>query len=416
MCKQLRRHGIISLTLGFNVLVSLPTIAASRTFPIVIETGQAARRNRPVTVTLPERVARSVTDQTIRNGGTISGRINGASVTFPACIERTVDGPRLHFVLGRAEAGESHAMTLTLDSKPAEADASFRFVDKPGEYQDCMLGQSNVLRYMYARDESNHLETYKVFHHIYGYHGEPFITKGAGGTYTHHRGMFIGFNKTRVGDKQYDFWHMKPMGTIQKHLGFADTALANPIVGRQTAQIGWITPDGNKVIEEDRTLAAYWQPPGQSLFDIDITLRSKAGTIRLDGDLQHAGFQVRAAQEIHDNRAKSVYYIPTGSTRGKDDDVKGAWAACTFKLAGHPYVVMYLTHPANPHRDTAVLSTRDYARLGEFFPTDLVEKQPLRMRYRVIVMDTDRHGKVSAERVQGKYDDYTQPVNVTFGD
>ena len=409
-----RFRRIVGSVLVVGALSPVPIVAGGPSFPIVIETGQAARRNRPVSVRLPDRIARTVTDGVMAEGGAISGNVNGKSVTYPACFEKTADGTLLRFVLQRAEANETHTLTLNLGHGSKHFAETFRFADKKGDYLDCFLGKVGVTRYMYARDETRHLDTYKVYHHIYGYHGEPFLTKGAGGTYTHHRGMFIGFNKTRIGDRSYDFWHMKPEGTVQKHRRFADDGLANPVVGRRTAMIDWITPDGKTVIQERRTTAAFWQPPGQSLLDIDIELHSKAGTIRLDGDLQHAGFQVRAAQEVHDNRDKTVYYIPKGSTRGKKDDVKGAWAACTYRLAGHPYVVMYLSHPSNPHRDQAVLSTRNYARLGEFFPTDLLESKPLRMRYRVIIMDTDRHGKVSVERVQGKYNDYTKPVKVAF--
>ena len=75
---------------------------------------------------------------------------------------------------------------------------------------------------------------------------------------------------------------------------------------------------------------------------------------------------------------------------------------------------MYFSHPSNPHRDTAILSTRQYARFGEYFATDLIEGQPLRLKYRVIVMDTDRHGAVSTPRVQSKFEDYITPVKVSF--
>ena len=35
------------------------------------------------------------------------------------------------------------------------------------------------------------------------------ITKGAGGTLPHHRGIYIGWNGIKVGGNSYDRWHMK---------------------------------------------------------------------------------------------------------------------------------------------------------------------------------------------------------------
>ncbi len=385
--------------------------ARGHEFAIRVETGAATRRNTPVAVKLPGRVAEGVRETA--KGAWIGGTVDGQSVRYPAQFERTDDGVVLRFVLRRAEAGRTLDLRLHTHG-PESAGPVFSFDDRSVEYVDLRLGDNGVLRYMNARDEARHFETYKVYHHIFGYHDEPFITKGPVPTYPHHRGMFIGWNHTRIGDQEVDFWHMKPKGTIQKHRGFASNELAGAVVGRRTALIDWITPDGRTVIEERRTVAAFWQPAAQSLFDVDIELRSRAGRIRLEGDPQHAGFQVRADQEVFENQKETVYTVPEGSDYKKNVTATGPWVASTFKVKGHPYAVMYFSHPSNPHRDTAVMSTRQYARFGEYFATDLIEGRPLHLKYRVIVMDTDRHGVLSTPRVQSKFEDYITPVKVSF--
>lgn len=405
-----------ALAAALAVAIVAPTTrAGDHPFPFVLETGKAARRNRPVHVALPPALATKLPADLPATAAWIDGTVNGKSVTWPAQIERTGRGAILHFVLRRAEANETHRLTLHVDPDRTASPGSpiFRFDDKKGEHLDLMLGDAGVLRHMYARDEARHDETYKVFTHIYGYHGEPYITKGPGGKYTHHRGMFIGWNRATVGDTRYDFWHMKPKGTLQTHAGF-DHELAGPALGRFTDRIDWTTAEGKTAIQERRTIAAAWQPPGQSLFDIEIELRSKAGTIRLEGDPQHAGFQVRAVQAVHDHAEDTLYFHPEGSEVKKNVVASGDWVTCTFELAGHPYAVMYFSHPSNPHRDTAILSIRQYARFGEYFPTDLEEGKPLHLKYRVVVMDMDRHGAMSPERIQAKYHDYIHPVKVMF--
>ena len=64
---------------------------------------------------------------------------------------------------------------------------------------------------MYAHDVSTperRLETYKPYLHVFDADGTAPITKGAGGDFTHHRGIFIGWNKISVGGKTMDRWHM----------------------------------------------------------------------------------------------------------------------------------------------------------------------------------------------------------------
>ena len=76
-----------------------------------------------------------------------------------------------------------------------------------------MVSDGKVLvRYMYEHDTSTpekHHETYKPYLHVFDTEGKKPITKGAGGQFTHHRGIFIGWSKTKANGKSYDRWHMK---------------------------------------------------------------------------------------------------------------------------------------------------------------------------------------------------------------
>ena len=79
--------------------------------------------------------------------------------------------------------------------------SGFQFQNKEGLYTDVLYEDRPVMRYMYESLDTSSPErigeTYKVYHHVYeeAPTGERFVTKGPGGLFPHHRGLFYGFNK-----------------------------------------------------------------------------------------------------------------------------------------------------------------------------------------------------------------------------
>ncbi len=280
----------------------------------------------------------------------------------------------------------------------------FRWVDHPESgTADLMLGDAPVIRYMYAfdtsTDERQH-ETYKVFHHVFGPGSENVITKGPGGKYTHHRGLFIGWNKTSFGDQTLDFWHCKN-GAHLRHVRFLDQT-ADRQHGSMTAEIHWNDAESNPVITELRTVSVTRGPetngPDTSWqIDWKTSLTSHRGTIELSGDRQHAGFQYRAAQHVADvNGAR--YIRPAGFPEQSEAfqvNDKGnppahidlGWFAMTYELDGQQYTVEYFEDADLPK--PSLFSERPYGRFGAFFKTTLESDQPFEMRYRLIVTSGD---------------------------
>ena len=91
----------------------------------------------------------------------------------------------------------------------ADFAGGFEWVDRAGEgTADLMYDGKPVLRYMYAFDRSTPqrtTETFKVFHHLFGPGTEDLITNGAGaGLYPHHRGLFVGWRRTRFEGGEID--------------------------------------------------------------------------------------------------------------------------------------------------------------------------------------------------------------------
>ncbi len=262
----------------------------------------------------------------------------------------------------------------------------FTFSEAPGEMILSGDGKPWLATQIKPYDAANDEETYKVFTHIYDFAGEAPITKGAGGKYTHHRGMFIGWNKTITRDKTWDTWHMK--GNHQAHEAWlSKDAGADKAV--QTEQISWMTSEGMPLIEEVRTITATAGANGLRIFDFKSTLTSKAGPIQLRGDLQHAGMHVRMDNEVVSHEDTTHYTLPEGAEELDDDKVVGAWWVCCSPVVRDTrYWILHMTAPETPG-GVPVYSIRRYARFGAFFEPDLEEGKPLALRFRIVVSDKE---------------------------
>ena len=294
-------------------------------------------------------------------------------------------------------------------------ESGFRWVDSAPGQTDLMYGPSPVLRYMHAYDDSSSdavHDTYKVFHHVFGPQSGKIITKGAGGKYTHHRGLYVGWNKTQTPDGEFDFWHCKN-GAHLRHVKFLSKD-GDQNSGRMVAEIHWNNASGEPVIRELRSVTVkVIEISGARAWQIDWSTRleSRRGDIQLRGDRQHAGFQFRAAQAVAD--ANSARFIrPQGfpeqaeafQVGDKGDPpahINLHWFAMIYPLEQSSYTVEYLESPGQPQ--PSLYSERPYGRFGAFYKADLTTEQPLEMTYRVIVSE----GAASTrEQIQQRYDDF----------
>lgn len=328
----------------------------------------------------------------------------GASV--PGQIVPLEDGKaELWWILPGIKVGESQEWTA-ITSKSIRAKA-FSFKDTPGETLDLMLGDRAVTRYMYAYDQSTperaH-ETYKVYHHVFDAAGENVITKGQGGKYTHHRGIFTGWNKLTFEGEQFDLWHMKEVEmTHQKHLEL----VGGPVLGRSTALIHWNDKNDKAIVSEERTITVYRQEaPNIVLLDFNNRLTALRGDVDLNGDPEHAGVQYRphnqVAERAADKETAVLYRFNTENPNLKTEkDLP--WAAMAYTLDDKRYSVQHMNHPDNP-KDTLYSAYRDYGRFGAFFKTTIKKGETLELRYRIRVDErampsTDALNRAAAEFV-----------------
>lgn len=239
-----------------------------------------------------------------------------------------------------------------------------------------------VGRYMHAHDTSTPAlrhDTYKPYLHVFDAQGRAPITKGPGGLFTHHRGIFIGWNKIGCDGKNFDRWHMS--GGEQVHQAFS-ARQADADHATFTSVVHWNDNGGKPLLAEARRMTFRRPPaPAYALIDFESTLTALAGDITLDGDPEHAGIQFRPADTLDKSRTSYVY---AGADVNPHKATDLAWIGETFWLDGQSYSVVQMNHPDNP-AGTRISAYRDYGRFG-MFPTATIRAGETRtFRYRFLV-------------------------------
>ena len=280
------------------------------------------------------------------------------------------------------------------------------------------------MKYMYApldeTSEESRGKTYKVYHHVYSPNGEELVTKGPGGKFPHHRGLFYGFNRISYDGKKADTWHCRN-GAFQSHKESVEL-LDGPLFGRNQVVIDWNGMDGKPFAREHREMTAMKIGEG-TLIEFNSHLESLGADIRLDGDPQHAGFQFRASQRVPDETAAKTFYIrPDGkgqpgkfrnwSAKKNETEqnlahVNLPWNALNFWIGENNYTCCYLDLDSNPKESR--FSERDYGRFGSYFEYDMTPEKPLNLRYRIWLQE----GEMTVEEIDAMQKAFQSPAATT---
>lgn len=251
-------------------------------------------------------------------------------------------------------------------------------------------------------------ETYKVYTHLINFEGTQPITKGPGGKYPHHRGLFIGWKDTMVNGTDYDTWHMT--NSYQQIVRVGSTGKPN----EDSMRIDWRDMGGKTLIEETRKLEAKLDED-RRVIDFSSVLTAVDTKIELKGDLQHAGMHVRMAQEVADRDEKeskaktsspesTTYVLPEGAQSLPDDKVTGAWwVCCSCVVEGKRYWILHMSPPSTPG-GVPVYSIRKYARFGSFFEPTLEPKKPLDLHFRIVLSEKP----LDQKKCQALYDAFAK--------
>ncbi|MFM8891037.1 MAG: DUF6807 family protein [Planctomycetia bacterium] len=390
---------------------------------IRVEAGTVDRSGLPVragvTASAAEHCGRDgVVRLKLPDGSHVIGQVVPRGLLAPtSAAPDATTGSDVVFVLPTVAAGTA----VDLVAEPAAtADAAPRLEWHDRDHAaELTSGGRPLLRYeMPAYDpssESVRVKTYKPFHHVFDAESGTQLTKGDGGGYTHHRGIFFGYNRITHGPdrgRTSDCWHCSGRSR-QEHRRVLEQA-GGPVAGVQRVAIDWIGSEGMRILGEIREIDAVPVAAG-TVIDFSSRLASEE-PVRLDGDPQHAGVHFRASNEVHDATKSQTYYLRPGTKAAPGDYrnwpadktyVDAPWHAGSFVVGGRRFTVLRVNRPANPGE--ARMSERDYGRFGSYFEYDLMADRPLEVGYRFWVqpgeMTLDDAARIAA--------DYAVPAKVT---
>jgi hypothetical protein len=403
-----------------TVLIVPVMNAAPVTFEITVGAEKHDRANVPVRrdFTVPKGADTVHATLLDADGKFIPCQVTG--ISLDADVPGAARGlAELHFILPKMKAGKTAKFKAIVDTEsPVKAKGSFTWHDTKGESAELRLNDKPVLRYMYkALDDSSKDKrdaTFKVYHHLFDPTGTRLVSKGeTTGLYPHHRGIFYGFKTvTYDGNKVVDIWHCTGE-TYQGHEKVISEE-TGPVLGRHRVLIGWHGKDKELFANEERELTVY-NVPGGRLVEFTSRLTPVKGTVKLDGDPQHSGFHFRAHNDVNDKKNETYFLRPSGlGKKGEErnwpaqkEQVDLPWDAMSFVLGDKRYTVAYLDKPTNPKE--ARYSERTYGRFGSYFVTEVTDKKPLTVNYRLWLQE----GEMKKADVEALSADFVDPVAVT---
>ena len=392
-------------------------------FRLDVRAGKHDRTQTPLVASVPLPAAK------IAASGVVLTDANGkrlpAQLTASSLLKSKNARAELHWVLPALKANTSTHFTATIQSRAGKTQpprSGFSWKNSPGRYTDVLHGDRPIVRYMYKaydNDPTKRDLDNKPFHHVFDPAGTRLLTKGTGGLYTHHQGLFYGFTRCTFPGGKCNTWYCHE-GEHELHRKVLAEE-AGPVVARHRTEIDWNDLEGKPFCRENRELAVF-AVAGGTLIEWSSRLWSVRGTVTLDGDAQHAGFQFRAADEVAQRqKEKLVYYLrpdgkdEPGATRnpvkgkGAEDPVNKPmvnmpWNVMSFVLGPQRYSAVYIDSPRNPKPSFA--SERAYGRFGGWFGAQtLVEgKQPIELIYRVWVQRGEMTG-ADANRLSADFAD-----------
>lgn len=431
------RRFALSVAIAFVALLLSRQFAAADVikFQLTVEAGKYDRVNTPVMVPIfvpePFDLRKTSIQLVMPDGHVIEGQLTPTGLEIVSASTRTEPNAQLHFILPNLKAGATLQLAGRLS--PAEFKPPlFGWVDDHKGRIKLFWEDKPVMDYMDApydnSTKANRDRTFKVYDHLYDPDdGKRLVTKGPGGLYTHHRGLFYGFQRVSYGPNgatKVNIWECP--NAHQSHEGVL-SSVAGTVLARHLLAIDWHGPEkstgpaGPVFAHEQREMTVYHVPGGTMIDFVSLLRTAEVGPVHLDGDPQHAGFHFRAAQEVASKTHKETIYIrpdgvgKPGETRNwaappkKSDPncVDLPWKGMSFVLGNQRYTAAILDRPDNPK--PARFSERDYGRFGSYFSYDLTKDHPLLVRYRFWL----QRGQATPEQIAALDNNFVEPVKVT---
>jgi len=292
-----------------NAMVVLLSGLAAQDFQVELKGPAKIAAGTPVQIAIPAGI--NVKSKTCLLSGAGTTNLLGQVVEKFSADLTAKDNQQYLVVVMPALSIPDNGATLAgtwLASDAKSSSPSFSFEDKNSELSQVTLEGKPVLQFVHPvlKDGKEREASYKPFHHLFDNSG-ALVTKGAGGQFTHHRGIFLGFSKVTYGNNvKVDIWHCRD----DTHQAFQKVLLreSGPVLASEKDQIAWNGKNKETFAVEERQLIVYKVPGGQ-LVEFQSVVRTTGGPVLLDGDPQHAGFHFRASNDVAEKTSKETIYL-----------------------------------------------------------------------------------------------------------
>jgi hypothetical protein len=238
------------------------------------------------------------------------------------------------------------------------------------------------------------------------------VLRDAPHDHLHHHGVMLAMRVEGI-----DFWVERPGAGSRVDRGLSDITVEHRGGAERvhfTQRLDWTLPDGDVVLQEQRTLAVYARDDlpatlveWRSVLSVPVRERILAPAATLDG-VEYHGLGVRFVQSMDEIGTFANASGAGGSGAegaAATNNVRSPWCAYTAEAGGQPVTVVVFDHPRNTRHPATwftMISPFSYitATLGlHNEPLIVRADRPLSLRYGVAVWD----GRPDPVRIDGLY-------------
>ena len=416
-------------------IVAGPSEAIDGPAPILsVSAGRFDRLDTPVRLDLgPDQAPEPVLRAADKSGLLLARELRDDEPTgdpLPIQVERIGDGPeapiRLSMILaGPTPSGSSRRFEIIGMPESWLAPTSWAFRETADGHLELSIDDAPVFRYTMRPvsdpDHPNQNQPRDAYiHPAYAPSGAVITGDYSKESHPHHRGFFLAYTKTEVGDLHPDFWNIQN-GSGKVRFDRLGAVHAGPVTARFTADHRWeaARPDADPVV----VLRETWEVeaidvPGVPYRQIDLTSTQRANESPMVlPPYRYGGMAYRGPDSFF---PKGVLDVLTseGLDRVRGDQKPARWVDLTGPVAdgSDTYAgAAILDHPTNLHHPTPARIHPATLPFFCFVPSHdatvtIGVDAPIVFRYRILIHD----GHPDAGLDERLWRDFAEPPTATL--
>lgn len=378
-----------------------------------VAAGRHSRRDCPVDVVLPEGDWSQAAGLEQQGGGQVP------------CQAYEADGEwHLAWIIPALAAGQElqYVARAWEEGRPGRESAERVAIERIGDHAlDVKVSGELFTRYHYADAPAR-----PYFYPVIGPEGTH-VTRsfpmeegppGEDRDHPHHRSLWVAHGDLNGADN----WSEERGHAFEKHIRF-DEVSAGPVFGRIVAANDWVSADGAKVCEEQRTATIYNITGDRRIMDLDVIFRATEGPV-VFGDTKEGGIaSVRVASSMNGSRGGLIENSYGGLTEAETWGKRAQWCDYSGQVEGAHLGITIFDHP-DSFRYPTWWHVRDYGLMtanpfgwSAFYDDPglrgdytLLAGEPLMFRYRIMI----HRGDAKQGQVAQRYNDYVNPPRVAM--